>query len=141
MVDLIQYATIEQLGSYGLPAALVATIDGYVADDHLQAATRMVRSRLLVVYTAPITAVGLDIAQITCQIAAFSLLANVIGFDPGTTYHQAIVDAKDNALSWLDRVAKGQAIADVTDTPATTGEVGGVVIATDTLRGWGDELI
>lgn len=138
--DLIQYATIAQLGSFGLPPDLVATVPVATANDHLQAATRIVRSRLLVQHTAPITAVGLDVVQATSQLAAFSILANVIGFNPGSVAHQAIVDAKDGALTWLDRVAAGKAIADVTDSTPTIAD-GGVVVATDPLRGWGDELI
>ena len=133
------YASREQLAIYGLPAELLSGVAEATQDAHLDAATAVVRSRLLAKYSEPFESTGLDVAIATCQIAAFSILANVIGFNPGTVSHQAIVDARNQAFAWLKLVAEGKATADVVDaTPEATE--GTVEVYTEELRGWGDEL-
>ena len=139
MADLTQYATTTDLANYGLPSTLLAGVTTEVQDQHLQAATALVKSSLLTRHEAPISAVGLDVVQATCRIAAWSLLSNVIGFNPGTNPHQAIKASHDDAMMWLTQVAKGLAKANVTDNTPEVQE-GSIVVFTEPLRSWGDEL-
>lgn len=139
MADLTQYATRDQFAKYGLPSAVLDTVDEAIQDEQLQAATAVVKSMLLSRHQAPITAVGLDVVQATCRIAAWTLLNSNVGINPGTVGHQGIKAAHDDAMMWLDRVAKGLAVADVTDSTPEISE-GSAVVYTEALRGWGDEL-
>jgi phage gp36-like protein len=139
MADLTQYATRAQLAEYGLPSATLDQIDSDVQDDHLIAATSVARSYLRQRHSTEITAVGDEVAQAVCKIAAVSLLTHVIGIDPNTVSHALLITERDNAILWLRDVAAGKAVADVTDSTADDSE--GWAIYTEDSRGWGDDLI
>lgn len=102
------YATATDFDSYGVrPAALP---DSVLDSDKLgavTAASAVADSYLGAIYRLPLVSWGEDLKQKVCAIAAFELMASQVGFNPEAGHNFTILSRKDEAIRWLEGVAKG----------------------------------
>lgn len=106
------YADTEDLALYGLPAATLVGAALPQQQAALSSASSKVASYLRSVYIMPLTTWGDDIKMAVCKIAAYTLLAGPIGFDPSNPGDASVKDQHDEAIRWLKDVAKKIATPD-----------------------------
>ncbi len=100
------YATRAELVKLSVPPAGLAGISAQDQDDALRAASRTVDSYLTARFQLPLSQVGEDVTQVTCDIAAYRLLKRR-GFRPDSADAEQYRLAYADAIKWLEGVAKG----------------------------------
>ncbi len=117
------YATVADLLVYGIGTS---AIPGTVTDANklaaITAASAKADSYLGSRFTLPITVWGADLTAAVCQIAAYEIIAALVGFNPEDGKNVVLVDRKNDAVRWLEQVARGMA----TPTGVTDSSSGGV---------------
>lgn len=142
-----QYATITDLNQIGILAQALANVPTQALTEALQAASAVCDSYLQDQYVLPLTLWGYDLVRATCAIAAWDALT-VRGYSPQSQGDQNIYKRYQDAIKWLEEVAKGtkkpSQIVD-SSTPTGTGDgeaVGfsfsGGSLITSRVRGWTD---
>jgi phage gp36-like protein len=137
-----QYATINELAAFGLPAAATADLDWGDLDAQLVSASALADSYLSSRgYAMPLTTWGQDLTSCVCRIAAWNILVNLRGVNPEDPAHAGVRMSQQDAMQWLRDVAKGTANASI-ETAVTARKKTGlasVIVSTDTddgTRGW-----
>ncbi|MHB8359253.1 MAG: phage protein Gp36 family protein [Thermoplasmataceae archaeon] len=133
-----QYAQIADLENY-ISAAALAGIPTSVLNTLLINASARADAALAAQFTLPLTAWSGDLTEAVAKIAVCNAMI-YRGFKPGSTMDEVIVDAKNDAERWLERVAKQQWTPQVTDSspaaaPGVTSATGPKVFSRP-RRGW-----
>jgi len=148
-----QYAQPSDLANLGLIGGVLASISTATQNAALQAASAVADSQLQGAFILPLTQWSYDLVRAVCIIAAYDLLTSK-GYNPATGADPNIRARYADAMSWLDRVSKGQEspayIIDsstsnsgqTTPPPADGSTVystqGGFQLQTTSVRGWTD---
>jgi phage gp36-like protein len=134
----VQYATVTELASFGISSEVTPAISSTVLDGILQACSAQADGYLQSSgrITLPLASWGVDLKMAVCKLAAWEVMAVVIGHNPDDANNFVWRDRRDEALRWLESVARGLVmpvgIVDSTPTVVKTGSV----IVTETKRGW-----
>lgn len=128
------YATRAQLASIGVKGAAIATIPTADQDAALDAASALADGYLRSRYDVPRTTVGMDLTSAVCKIAAYDLLV-VRGFNPQAGADVNIRMRYDDAIKWLEAVAKGL-VHLVDAAPLESSDFDQPRVVTSTRRGW-----
>ena len=117
------YATPSDLTTYGLPAAAVASLGSQAIQAAIDAASTLADGYLRAKFTLPVTVVSADLKATVCRIAAYDLLSTR-GYNPETGSDPNIRDRYQDAIRWLEGVAKGNITPALTDS-SPAGKLGG----------------
>jgi phage gp36-like protein len=138
----VQYCTVAELGQFGISPEVTADpdapIDSAVLDGILQACSAQADGYLQSSgrITLPLTAWGVDLKMCVAKLAAWEIMAVRVGHNPDDPNNFVWRDRRDEALKWLDSVARGLVmpvgIVDSKPTEVSTGSV----IYTEPKRGW-----
>ena len=130
------YATAADFDRFGIrAAALPASITDVDKLAAVTAASGRADSYLGAKFRLPISAWGDDLRQTVCAIAAFELVSSQVGFNPDAGHNMVLVTRKEDAIRWLEQVARGHATpAGVTDAAPAAASVSRVT--SNTRRGW-----
>jgi phage gp36-like protein len=60
-------------------------------------------------FNPPLASWGVDLTAAVCKIAAFELVASQVGFNPEAGHNMVLLDRKNDAIRWLEQVARKQA--------------------------------
>lgn len=134
----VQYATIAELGSLGISSEVTSTISSEVLDGLLQAASAQADGYLQSSgrITLPLTAWGVDLKGAVCKLVAWEIMSVIVGHNPDDPNNFVWRDRRDEALKWLESVARGLVMpVGITDAVPTVVETG-TAIYTETKRGW-----
>lgn len=142
-----QYATTTDLNQIGILAQALVNVPAPALTESLQAASAVCDSYLQDQYILPLTSWGYDLVRATCIIAAWDCLT-VRGYSPQSNGDQNIYKRYQDAIAWLEDVAKGtkkpSQIVDSSVVPGpgngdelTTPFSGGNLV-TSRVRGWTD---
>lgn len=132
---MTQYASQSDLASFGLPTTATSGIAGSVLDEQLTAASEIAESYLSGRgYTLPLTAWGRDLRSAVARIAAWYIIVNTRGVNPEDPGHAGLRMNHDDAMKWLEQVAKGRANLNGVATSPERSSVGLAVISTNTRR-------
>lgn len=131
-----QLATLANLADLGLdPKAFPSSIDDATKTQHLVSASGKASSYLAKQYTFPLVSWGDDVREAVVAIAVYTLMSRR-GFNPANPGDQAIVKRYDDAIRWLEGVAKGLVEpSDIVDATPTE-DAGGPLVASDEPLGW-----
>jgi phage gp36-like protein len=130
------YATVADFDVYGVrPRALPEEVLDSDKLAAITAASAVADSYLGAIYRLPLATWGADLRQKVCAIAAYELVATQVGFNPEAGHNFTILSRKDDAIRWLENVAKGLI------TPADTAGSNppapkAFAISSKTPRGW-----
>ena len=113
------YASPADLVVHGLPATALGALTVAQQNAALDAASKIVDSKLRGRYALPLVAWGTEITQATCKIAAYELL-NIRGYNPASGADVNVSDRYLAAMHWLDQVQRQAAHPDVTPQPSQT---------------------
>jgi phage gp36-like protein len=111
---IYEYATVADLGRYGINEDALSDIDPADKLDAIVAASREADNYLADQYTLPLSAAGIVLTQKVAIIAAYNLLA-VRGYNPELGGDATLEARKNDAIKWLSDVAAGRIVAGVTD--------------------------
>lgn len=134
---MARYATTAEFDEHGLRAAAVGTVSSTSKEAALDAASALADSYLCGRFATPLSRWGLDLTQRVCQIAAYELVSSQVGFNPEAGHNMVLVDRKNDAMRWLELVAKGAVTP--TNLPVTSGgqpPFSPVSVTSDPPRGW-----
>ena len=127
------YATPSDLARLGVAAAALSDVPVPDQEAALDAASRLADSYLARRYRLPLVSWGDDLKRAVALIAAYDLIA-VRGFAPeGADEHLRL--RYEDAIRWLEQVAKGEVEAQVEEA-AGTEEKGAPVFVGPPPRGW-----
>lgn len=99
-----QYATIDQLFSYGMPREARSYLTDDVLNDGLVAASAVADSYLGGRYVLPLVTTGDEIPMYVCWIAAFIILSGPRGYNPAAGADPMIEGKHDKAVEWFKGV-------------------------------------
>lgn len=102
------YAARTDFAAHGVSADALEGIATGDQDKALEAASRLVDSYLIKRFAMPLTAVGEDVKEKVCALAAYKLLKGR-GFNPESDDARQLREDYDDALSWLRDVSAGRA--------------------------------
>jgi phage gp36-like protein len=123
------YATRAELYALALPQAALLTVATDAQDSALEAASRKADSYLGVRFELPLTAWGVDLKEAVAKMAAWQLLS-VRGFSPEAGDAEVFRRNHEDAVRWLEQVAKGAVTpVDIDDSDAEVP--GGTTVSTD----------
>jgi phage gp36-like protein len=129
-----QYATIEELYTYGAPAVAFGSLPSDVLTNALTAASSLADGFLRSRYAMPLTAWGSDLKQAVCKIATYEVLS-VRGYNPAAGADVNLLNRHLEAMAWLKGVSRGEIHLDVTPALATPSQ-GSAVVVSASRRGW-----
>jgi phage gp36-like protein len=128
-----QYASAAEFRSFGLAAAAVAGYTDQQINAFLGLASSKANGYIRARYALPLVTWGDDLKLAVCQIAALLLLTQR-GFDPSNPADLAISKASDDAIRYLEQVAKGVVSINVeTTSPAARPAA---FVYSSPRRGW-----
>lgn len=105
-----QYASVTDLGRFGLPGAATSGLDDADLDAQLQGASAEIDSYLDGRgFALPLVTWSDDLTACCARIAAWSILANMRGVSPSDPGHAAIRIGAEDARKWLGDVSAGRA--------------------------------
>lgn len=125
--------------AFGLPQAVLTRFTASEREAALAAAGDVADGYLGQRYTLPLTAWGDDLRLAVCAVAAFNLMGGQ-GFNPDGLTAEYLGKKHDDAVRWLERVARGMiSPPGITDsTPADEERADcGPLVESDPPRGWG----
>lgn len=134
----VQYATIAELASFGISSEVTSGLTADVLNGILQAASAQADGYLQSSgrITLPLTAWGVDLKMAVCKLAAWEIMSVVLGHNPDDPNNFVWRDRRDEALKWLESVARGLVMpVGITDAVPTVVETG-TAIYTEPRRGW-----
>jgi len=103
----VAYATRTDLHRVGLPAAALAGVSTVTQDAALEAASGLANAYIVRSgYDLPLSTWPAGLTLHVCGIAAWVLLSTR-GFDPSNPSDKAVRMRFDDAIKWLEKVAKG----------------------------------
>lgn len=118
------YAVLADLTNYGvMSTAVFGALSGGQQQKALDAANALADSYLGARFKLPLSVWGEDLREAVVAIARFKLLVSR-GFAPEGDHAAAIVEAKKDALKWLEGISDGRVNPVVTDS-SSGGKVGG----------------
>lgn len=130
----VLYAEPSDIAQFSLPEVAIAKIP---IEDRAKAcleATAQAEGYVGGAYTLPLTRWGLDLRSNTARLAGATLLGHRGRVPQGAD--EAVFLARDNAMSWLKRLADGRlSPPDMIDSTPEVFE-GGSVVASQPRRGW-----
>ena len=133
------YATRTDLTQLAIPASAIANVPTAAQDNALEAASDLADSYLKSQYTLPIVAWESDLTRAVCNIAAYDIMS-MRGYGPTAGGDENLRQRYEDAIRWLERIAKGEVSPKVTDSSAAVGSgtttSGGVFVTTGSQRGW-----
>lgn len=133
-----EYVTQAEVDAYGISSEVTATLDSAklqgirqacsaIADGYMQSSGRI---------KLPLTAWGIDLKMAVAKLCAWEIMSVIVGHNPDDPNNFVWRDRRDEALKWLDSVARGLVmpvgIVDATPTITSTG----AEIYTESKRGW-----
>lgn len=125
--------------AFGLPQAALTRFTPAEREAAIGAASDVANGYLGQRYTLPLTAWGDDLRLAVCSISAFNLMGGQ-GFNPDGLTAEYLGKRHDDAVRWLERVARGMisppAIQDSTPPEEERADCGPLV-ESDPPRGWG----
>ena len=132
------YATQAQLKQLGINPAAIANVASADIDAALQAASDRISEAFPSNWKLPLTQWSLSVTEKTCEIAAYKLLS-VRGYNPAAGADPIVRLNYEDAMKWIEMVAKGLITPDVTD--SSTAPVEGrpsflPLPITASSRGW-----
>lgn len=138
-VPITEYASLDDAEPYALNRS---AIESFPVDDRhsaIKGASRLIDSYLRSRYKLPLIQVGEDIKRACWIIAAYDLLSSR-GFNPESGATQEDIRTRySDTIRWLERIADGRAVPDVTDS-STGGQEGvstaGPRVTSASQRGW-----
>lgn len=130
-----QFATVDDFELFGLPPSRTSSVLGETIDKYLLAASARAESVLRasgedLPLVAPFPT---ELVQAVCQVAAFEILAHLIGFNPEVGEDASIRQSAADALAWMKQLGSGAVLlyGTVDGTPDTTNEAPEVFSETD----------
>jgi phage gp36-like protein len=109
------YATLADLGTYGLPGPVLADIDTGQQTNALESASRFADGYLHSQYTLPLLVpYPTDLVSAVCKVAAYELLS-VRGFNPDLGGDANIRARYKDAVDWLNQVGLGHISPNILD--------------------------
>ena len=130
------YATTTQLTYLGLPSDALTDVSADAKTAALDGASGIADGYLRKRYATPLAVYGNDLTTHVCSIAAWIIL-KTRGFNPENPADVAIRMGYEDAIKWLEAVAKGEIEPeDIEDATASVDEAAPVV-EQDNERGWG----
>ena len=108
------YATQAQLKQLGISPAAIANVASGDIDVALQAASDRISEAFPAQWKLPLTQWSMSITEKTCEIAAYKLLS-VRGYNPAAGADPIVRLNYEDAMKWIEMVAKGLLTPDVTD--------------------------
>lgn len=134
----VQYATIAELASYGISSEVTAAYEDTVIDGILQACSAQADGYLQSSgrIVLPLTSWGVDLKMAVCKLAAWEIMAVTVGHNPDDANNFVWQSRRDEALKWLESVARGLVMpVGIVDSTPTVVKTGSVVV-TEAGRGW-----
>lgn len=130
----VLYATPSQVKTHSLPARAIQEDQiGYFLDSCL-GATDEAEGYLNSAFVLPLTAWGTDLTKQVSRLATYDFM-NQRGWQPEGP-DAIIIDARDQALSWLNRIAAGRLKPPgIVDSTPEVHE-GGAYVVSGATRGW-----
>ena len=134
------YATTSDLAAYGLPSAVLSTIDPATQQEALDAASAKADGYIRSRFVLPLKTWGLDLRQAVAKLAAYDLMS-VNGFNPEAGADENLRMRAQDAEKWLANVGKGEISPAFTDSSPTVGADGlskpsGPRLTSQASRGW-----
>ena len=108
------YATVQDLYRFGAPAAAFVEVSTLDQEAALEGASGTADGYLRAKFKLPLTAVTTDLTRAVCQVAAYDLLS-VRGFNPEQGSDINVRSRYEDAIRWLEQVAKGTVTPALTD--------------------------
>ena len=128
------YVNDSDLEQMGLPGK---TLGGLSIEDRgslLSAASDLASGYFKAQFTMPLLVWGDDLRSAIVDIASWKIMKRR-GFNPEVGADIAIRQGYEDAISWLEDVAKGKVIPEITDS-ATTSAASSPAVSSATSRGW-----
>jgi phage gp36-like protein len=129
------YAAPEDFDRFGIrPSALPSSITRADKQAAINAASDRANGYLGARFRMPIIDWGDDLRQAVCAIAAFELVSAQVGFNPEAGHNLVLINRKDDALRWLEQVARGHITPLIIDTSPPAASISRVT--SNRPRGW-----
>lgn len=129
------YATPIDLASFALSPAFLSPISVTDQTTSLGAASDIADGYLAQHFTLPLIApYPIDLKIRVCEIAAYYLAARR-GYSADAVADVSIKDRYDNAIKWLEKIARGEITPKFSDS-SQGAIVGGAFVTTSTQRGY-----
>lgn len=106
MPPITQYATEEDLITWGISDRALQGIEPAMITAALDAASRTVDGYIASQYTLPLTAIGTDLKMHTAWLAAYNLMTSV-GYKPSGN-DEILEERQGKAIKWLEGVGAGR---------------------------------
>jgi len=116
------YATISDLTTTGIVVAALGTLSTLQQQAFLDEANAKIDSYIGAKFKLPLVSWGADLRGASVSMSAFSAIA-MRGFDPEDEGDKVFASRKNEALRWLEQIAKGEVTPVVVD--STSGGTGG----------------
>lgn len=117
-----------------LNAAASASITSGQQNAALASASDYADSYFRAQFTLPLISWGQDVTDAVCEIAAYRLMM-LRGYNPESGSDVGLRQRYEDAIKWLERVASGKTVPNVSDS-ASGGVEGGPFIISSSQRGW-----
>lgn len=132
-----QYASVTDLGRFGLPGAATSGLDDADLDAQLQGASAEIDSYLDGRgFALPLVTWSDDLTSCCARIAAWSILTNLRGVNPDDPGHAGVRASAEDARKWLAMVAAGKANPIGLSTARHKTGVARIYTNSDGTRGW-----
>jgi phage gp36-like protein len=135
----VSYSSLTDFANLGGNAAALQSVPTPTQQACLDAAKDVIDSFLRAQFTLPLVGtVGNDVKSAECRIAFYDVMVNR-GYDPTKGSDINIRQRYEDSMAWLQLIADGKAIPNVTDsTPgATAGSTAGVArVISSSQRGF-----
>lgn len=133
------YANLQQLADIGLNARALNGISASRQQSALAMASDQVSGYLRRRFVLPLSAWGLELTRATCVLAAYDLrVSSGLNPAPGSADEELRLRVEETTR-WLELVAKGVVIPDVTDSstvPSGSSNSSSITAESDPPRGW-----
>jgi phage gp36-like protein len=134
----VEYITQAEVETFGISSEVTSALDSAkltgirqscsaMADGYLQSSGRI---------KLPLTAWGVDLKQAVAKLCAWEIMVVLVGHNPDDPNNFVWRDRRDEALKWLENVARGlvMPVGIVDATPSIVSD--GAEIYTEAKRGW-----
>lgn len=136
---ITEYADLDDAEPFVLNRSLVESFPVDDRHEAIRGASRLIDSYLRSRFKLPLTQIGEDIRRACWTIAAYDLMSSR-GFNPESNAAQENLRRRyDDTIRWLERIADGRAVPDVTDSSSGAQEgvaPAGPRITSASQRGW-----
>lgn len=117
------YIDEEYFASVSLPSDALTDLEEGDVENAIEAASRTVDSYLRKRFSLPLVSWGNDVSQAVADLAQYNLLSRR-GFRPNSGNDEIVVRRRDDAVKWLENVARGLVEPDIVDSTPELDEEG-----------------